>query len=200
MRAIADITAPDRALPRGFAAGRRSPRGVSRWYAVRVPEGREAATAARLRAVVPAALMPDVFSITKERWFKRGGEWSLQAKPLFPGWLVAETPDPRALAAELARLSFPADLATGDGRTYLPMSKEAQAFYESHMDAGRCLRNSVGSVEGRDLRICSGPLAGREAEVLSWDRRRRFCLVAAGEGAGAFTESMPLDIPPAPAA
>ena len=197
MLAIADNDiAAARGLPRGFAAGRRSPKGVARWYAVRVPEGREAATADRLRAVVSPDLMPRVFQVTKERWFRRGGEWSLQAKPLFPGWLVAETADPRALSKEIAGLSFPAELATGDGRTYIPMAREAQAFYEAHMDEACCLRNSVGHVDGGSLRIVSGPLAGREPEVLSWDRHRRFCLARAG----AFTESMPLDLPPRPAA
>ena len=185
------------ALPNGFVAGLRSPKGVSRWYAARVPEGRESATAERLHAILPAGLLQDAFQITKERWFKRGGSWSLQAKPLFPGWIIVQTDDPRALAQELPRLSFPVELSSGDGRTYLPMSKEAQAFYASHMDKGHCLRNSVGVLEQGRLRVIEGPLAGGESSVKKFDRHRRFCLVEGGGARAPFTESMPLDIPEA---
>lgn len=193
---LASTTYPD-ALPQGWAAGRRSPKGVVRWYAVRVPEGREATTAAKLRALIPADLMSDAFQITKERWFKRAGSWSLQAKPLFPGWVIVATDDARALDQALRGLTLNVRLASGDGRTFIPMDKSAQAFYEGAMDAGHCLRNSVGLLGANGLRVVEGPLTGREADVSRFDRHRRFCLVNGGGGPEPFCESMPLDIPEA---
>ncbi len=180
-------------LGRG-CAGRKA-----RLYAVNAGLDRESALCARLARLMPADLLLDAFVPKKEKWFKRGGSWSLQAKPMWPGYLLVSTPDPEALDGLMLRMSSPRRLAGEVGRGFAPLDGAVESWLLACMDASHVVRGSVGYLVGGSLRVASGPLAGREPSVLRYDRHKRTALVALTPmGAQGPCETLALDVPSAP--
>ena len=178
-----------------FPAGRRVPKGTLRWYPVRVPEGREAASAQRLRKLVPAGALDDAFAVSRERWFKRSGAWTVQEVPLYRGYVFAASRDAAALGRELDRLGMRSD-ARQEGGRMVPLADDVRAWICASMDASGVLRASEGVIEGGVLHVTAGPLAGQEARVAKVDRHRRTCDVRVGrEGGRDVVERLALNVP-----
>ena len=174
--------------------GNRRAAGRARLYAVGAGLGHESALCARLARFMPADLLLDAFVPRKEKWFKRGGSWSLQAKPMWPGYALVSTPDPEALDGLMLRMSSPRRLAGGAGRGFAPLDGAVESWFTSCMDASHVAYEIDGS-----LRAVSGPLAGREASILKYERHKRAALVAlTPAGAQGPCEALALDVPPAP--
>lgn len=175
-------------------AGRRSPKGRLRWYAVHVPAGMEASTAARVKPLVPAGLLSDAFSLRREVWFKRGGVWSLQAKTLYPEYFFIESGDAATLDLALRELSFPVCLAGKLGRGWMPLADEVRDWYAAHADASHCVRSSAAVIEDGALHVTRGPLMGQEQRICGIDRHKRTCGVRLGTSPEAPTEVFALDV------
>lgn len=189
--AAKDIGAEAAALP----LGRRSPRGKLRWYLVSCPEGKEAATCAKVRQIIPADILEDAFVLRKENQFKRHGEWKTEVVDFFKGYFVVATKDAPALSRALAKLTFPAHMVGAVGRGYQPMSEDAQYLLEQTMDKNHVVRLSWGEIVSDVLHVQGGPLVGYEDRVAKFNRRRAWAFVRVGEGDGATaTLSMPLAI------
>lgn len=172
--------------------GRRVPRGRERWYLLKVREGSEAAACGRLLRLVPRELLADCFCVARERWFTRAGRSELQQAPAYRGYAFAVTSDPGALAKALERLPVRAELVGAEGRSWAPLDREAQRWYERCMDGHRVLRSSTAAIVDGVLHVTDGPLVGQEAVIRKVDRHRRVCEVEVCPG---FTERMPLDVP-----
>lgn len=182
-------------MPMGLPAGRRSPRGRLRWYLAQVPEGREAQTCEKVRRILPPEVLDDAFALRKERWFKRGGAWSLQSVPVYPGYVFLASRDACALDRALSGLSFPVRLTGTEGRSWAPLAEGARAWFSSCMDAEHTLRNSTAEIIDGELRVLAGPLVGCEASIVKVDRHKRVCLVDVADADGGFVEPMPIDVP-----
>ena len=183
-----------REVPRmagGLPCGRRVTRGNVRWYLLKVREGSEASTCERLLALVPEDVLADCFPLRRERWFRREGSWRLEVETAYRGYVFAVSPDPVGLAKALSRLTVQTEIAGVDGREWMPLAPEAQAWFERSLDASHVLRNSMAVIEGGALRVTDGPLVGQEPRVGRVDRHRRRCFV----DAGGFTELMAIDVP-----
>ena len=176
-----------------FPTGRRTPRGALRWYPVRVPEGREAASAERLRKLVSADVLEDAFSVQRERWFKHAGAWSVQTVPLYRGYVFAASRDAAGLGQALAQLGLRDDVHQPDGRL-APLADDVRAWIAASMDEQRVVRASEGVIEGGKLRVTRGPLTGRESAVVKIDRHRRTCTVRV-EGKSGAVEHLALNVP-----
>lgn len=151
--------------------------------------------AEKVKRIVPRDLLDDAFVVSKERWSKRAGAWSKSVVLMWPGCFLAATGDAAALDKALAGLSFRVRVAGSGERAYQPLAAGAQAWLASAMDASRVVRGSVGEVVGGELRVTSGPLAGREDRILRWDRRKRWALVDLDRDGGGSVESLALDVP-----
>lgn len=178
----------------GLPCGRRVPKGRVRWYPLKVREGSEESTCARLLRLVPHDVLIDCFALVKERWFKRAGVWELQRATAYRGYAFAVTADPSGLYKALSRLSVQAELAGADGRSWMPLAPDAQEWFERCMDGEHILRSSTAVIVDGVLHVQEGPLVGQEARIRKVDRHRRRCDVSLGWD-GAFTEQMPLDVP-----
>ncbi|MDO4890558.1 MAG: hypothetical protein Q3963_04290 [Coriobacteriaceae bacterium] len=172
----------------------RMPRGKSQWYLVHAPK-REQATCDKLRKVVSPDFLDDAFVLRKERWRKQGGEWQCSIVPLYQDYFFVATKDAAALDRQLAKLSFPARIAKGDGRTFVPFSPEAQEWYEGMMDDAHVIRSSVGVIVDGALQLQEGPLVGHEASVIQVNRPKRTCFVSVDDGENGMRECVPLVIP-----
>ncbi len=159
------------------------------------PNGKERETCEKVRRIIPHELIQDAFVMQKEFWFKRGGTWSLQTKPMYKEYFFVATRDAALLDKALAQLSFGCRIAGSRERAYAPMPDDAQDWYRSVLDDDGVVRNSVARIEDGVLHIEQGPLVGQEARVKKIDRHKRWCLVDVGEGDSAFRELLPLDVP-----
>ena len=179
----------------GLPLGRRTPKGRERWYLLRVPEGREAATCAELKRLVPGDLLKDAFALRKERWFKRAGEWSLVPVDMYRGYAFAVSPDAAGLARALSRLTLSAALVGTESRSWAPLADEVASWYASVADEGHVIRSSTAVIVDGVLHVTEGPLMGQEARISKVDRHRRRCTVCVAAGDGGFAEQAAIDVP-----
>lgn len=195
--AAAGQRAADRAVfpVAGLPFGRRSSKGRERWYLLRVPEGREAATCAELKRLVPDDLLKDAFALRKERWFKRAGKWSLVPIDMYRGYAFAVSPDAAGLSRALSRLTLPVSLVGTESRSWAPLADEVASWYASVTDEGHVIRSSTAVIVDGVLHVTEGPLVGQEARISKVDRHRRRCMVRVADGDGGFAEQAAIDVP-----
>ena len=133
--------------------------------------------------------------MSRERWFKRAGAWSVRTQPLYRGYVFAVSRDAAALGRELDRLGLHGDVRQ-EGGLPVPLADDVRQWIAASMDGAAVLRASEGVIEGGSLRVTKGPLAGQEARVAKVDRHRRVCEVRVGrEGGRDVVERMALNVP-----
>lgn len=170
------LVTPERELEAtGLPCDCRVPRGRVCWYPAHAPEGREAAVCSKLRRLVAPELLEDAFSVSRERWRKRGGVWSLETVAVYPGYVFLVTRDVRALGEALLHLDLPVGLIGFEERAVAPLDRGVQAWLQSALDSSHVLRNSVAVMEDGRLCVRSGPLTGQEQSVSGVDCHRRRC-------------------------
>lgn len=181
--------------PAGLPAGRRVPRGNMRWYLVHTPMSMEHATADKLLKLIPKNLLADAFTLSKERWEKRNGVWSIRRVQMYPEYLFVVSSDAHGLNSALQKLSFHVDLVGAAERSIMPLSEDARAFFERVAGSERVIRSSTAVILHGELSVTDGPLVGCEALITKVDRHKRRCWVRVGEPGRGFLETLPLDIP-----
>ena len=67
------------------------------WYVIQVINGREDVVCERIERMVPASAMRELFYPQFQTEIKVHGEWVNTTKPLFPGYLICDTADPRTV-------------------------------------------------------------------------------------------------------
>lgn len=78
------------------------------WYVIQVINGREDIMRERIEHIVPAGAMQELFYPQFQTEIKVHGEWVKTTKPLFPGYLICDTADPRTVQQYLLRMDdFP---------------------------------------------------------------------------------------------
>ena len=175
--------------------GRRSPKGRERWYALRMPAGREVSLCAELKRLLPKSVLTDAFVLRKERWMKRGGTGSWSPVEMYRGYAFAISADAAGLAKALSRLTLPVELVGTEIRSWAPLSDAAADWYADAMDASHVIRSSTAVIVDGALHVTEGPLVGQEARISKIDRHRRRCQVTVIDGGDGFTEQVPLDVP-----
>ncbi|WP_419057707.1 hypothetical protein [Enorma massiliensis] len=178
----------------GLPCGRRVPKGRVCWYPLKVREGSEDSTCAKLLRLLPRDVLMDCFPLVKERWFKRAGIWELQRATAYRGYAFAVTADPAGLYKALSKVDVNAEVAGADGRAWMPLAPDAQEWFERCMDESHVLRSSTAVIVDGVLHVQKGPLVGQEERIGKVDRHHRRCEVSVGWD-GAFTEQMPIDVP-----
>lgn len=74
------------------------------WYVIQVINGREDVMRERIERMVPADAMQELFYPQYQTEIKVQGEWVSTTKPLFPGYLICDTADPRTVQQYLLRM------------------------------------------------------------------------------------------------
>ena len=151
------------------------------WYVVRVLAGRDlplcaavsgacAERDARVGAKRPT--LERCFSPRYATQRKEKGEWRTVHRSLMPGYLIAETADPGALAEALRDLPEYARLLSV-GERYVPLSTEERTWLDDSTQHGeRPVPMSMAYKEGDRLVVTTGPLKGREASVVRTARSK----------------------------
>ena len=149
------------------------------WYVIQVPAGREdymsrliiradtdlSVVAGRERVV------RECFVPTCELERKRQGVWRKLRLPLYPGYVVADAERAEELN-ELLRATPEFTRLLRVGESFTPLSRAECALIQTYADErDRCVRMSVGVIEGDTVRVVSGPLRGREGCIKEVNRR-----------------------------
>ena len=98
------------------------------WYVIQVINGREDVMRERIEHVVSAGAMQELFYPQYQTEIKVHGEWIKTTKPLFPGYLICDTADPRTVQQYLLRMDDFARVLAQDGQ-FVPLAKEDAFFH-----------------------------------------------------------------------
>ena len=105
------------------------------WYVIQVINGREDVVRERIERMVPASAMQELFYPQFQTEIKVHGEWVNTTKPLFPGYLICDTADPRTVQQYLLRMDDFARVLSQDGQ-FVPLAKEETQLIGSFTHRG----------------------------------------------------------------
>lgn len=103
---------------------------------------------------------------------KYKGEWHLERKILFPGYVFMITDEVESLYLELKSIIGLTKLI-GTGREVIPLKKEEVDFLTAFGKERQVVEMSTGILENGCVHITDGPLKGREAMIRKIDRHKR---------------------------
>lgn len=117
-------------------------------------------------------LLDECFSPRYRIRQKREGEWLDGERLLLPGYVVAVTQQPEALARALRSIpEFTRVLTMGE--TFVPLNTDEQAWIDRWTKEGdRTIPLSVAYKKGDTLVVTEGPLKGNEGMITRVNRRK----------------------------
>ena len=127
------------------------------WYVIQVINGREDVMRERIEHVVPAGAMQELFYPQFQTEIKVHGEWVNTIKPLFPGYLICDTADPRTVQQYLLRMDDFARVLSQDGQ-FVPLAKEEVQLIGGFTHRGdRVVPMSEALKDGDQVIVTAGP-------------------------------------------
>lgn len=98
------------------------------WYVIQTVTGKEEELMLFMRTILCREHFRDCFVIYSE-WMKRlGGEWQLQVRPLFPGYVFIETEEPDRLYMELKSVPKFSRLLGNGKDEFVPVDRGEEMF------------------------------------------------------------------------
>lgn len=169
------------------------------WYVIQVINGREDVMRERIEHVVPSGAMQELFYPQFQTEIKVHGEWVNTTKPLFPGYLICDTTDPRTVQQYLLRMDDFARVLSQDGQ-FVPLAKEEVQLIGGFTHRGdRVVPMSEAIKDGDQVVVTAGPLLGHEGLIKTINivlvREKR--QAPAGGGGG---QAAPVELPENPLA
>lgn len=142
------------------------------WYVIQVQGGREEAMAQRIEQLVPSDVFDEVFYPKYTTEIKQRGAWQQVQKPLFPGYLVCVTRDPRGVQRRLNAMDgFARVLAQGD--EFVPLACEERELIGAFTRRGeRVVPMSEAFKDGDRVVVTEGPLLGHEGLIKDINRHK----------------------------
>ena len=142
------------------------------WYVIQVINGREDVMRERIERVVPSGALQELFYPQYQTEIKVHGEWVNTTKPLFPGYLICDTADPRTVQQYLLRMDDFARVLSQDGQ-FVPLAKEETQFIGNFTNRGdRVVPMSEALKDGDQVVVTAGPLLGHEGLIKTINRRK----------------------------
>ena len=126
------------------------------------PECRRRIEKSGMRAIVPTRIMPE----------RHGGRWREREIVMITGYVFVQCSGSIADYYRLSAIPGAIRILPGKG-VYHPVPDRQMAWMLELAHSGRAWEISTAETRDGQLRIISGPLLGREHEILSRDRRRR---------------------------
>lgn len=173
------------------------------WFVVQVQTGCEAQMCRVIERACAEAdlasdrdypLLEECFSPQFQTQMKYHGEWRYKEKPLLPGYVVAVTAEPAALAHLLRGVPEFSRLLTS-GETFVPLRDDERVWMEEFTKAGeRTIPMSFAYKKGDTLVVTSGALVGREGMITRVSRRKSLAFVEIDVGGKRVTTTVGLGI------
>lgn len=142
------------------------------WYVIQVINGREDVMRERIERMVPAGAIQELFYPQFQTETKVHGEWVNTTKPLFPGYLICDTADPRTVQQYLLRMDDFARVLAQNGQ-FVPLAKEEVQLIGGFTHRGdRVVPMSEALKDGDKVVVTAGPLLGHEGLIKTINRRK----------------------------
>ncbi len=143
------------------------------WYAVYCPTVEEREAIDFCRYVLDKSVLKDAFVLHYEQMRRYRGEWHMERRPLFPGYIFLESEKGERLGTELEnhRSEILAQCHI------CVISEPSEKFLGEICGTGRCMSFSRGVIHKGVTRVVEGPLKGREQMISRIDRHKRIAFL-----------------------
>lgn len=142
------------------------------WYVLQVRTGTEENIRLQCRSNIPEAVLSRCFIPYYEEKKRIQGEWTIQKKVLFPGYVFVITENLEKLFEALKGVIGLTKLI-GTGDEIVPLTEEEQEFLEGFGGDDQIVKMSEGIIEGDWIIVTRGPLCGKEGMIQKIDRHKR---------------------------
>lgn len=142
------------------------------WYVIQVRTGLEENVRLLCMKKIPLGVLKEGFILYYEEKRHIKGEWKMQRKILFPGYVFLVSEEPKSLYKALKQVpSLTKLLGTGD--EIVPLKEEEVAFLMALSGENQVVSVSEGIIENSKVIVKSGPLVGMEGYIRKIDRHKR---------------------------
>lgn len=142
------------------------------WYVLQVRTGTEESIRLQCRNNIPEAVLERCFIPYYEEKKRIRGEWTIQKKVLFPGYVFVVTEDLNHLYDSLKTVIGLTKLI-GTGKEIVPLTEEEKDFLLGFGGEEQVVKMSEGIIEGTKIIVTQGPLMGKEGYIKKVDRHKR---------------------------
>ena len=143
------------------------------WYVVQVVTGREDMVVTNVNKLVRSDLYKECFNPTYKVQKRFKGVWYTVERPLFPGYVIIDTENPKDMATALRSITG-AIRILGNDFGHTPLPREEQRWIADFTQKGnRVIGLSSGVIEGDQVIITEGPLVNTTAWIKSINRHKR---------------------------
>ena len=142
------------------------------WYVVQVRTGTEEEIITQCEKMIDQGILKRCFIPYYESMKKYKGEWHLEQKILFPGYVFMITDEIEQIYLNLKNVIGLTKLI-GTGREIIPLTQEEVNFLTEFGKEKQVVEMSTGIIENGRIQITEGPLKGREAMIRKIDRHKR---------------------------
>lgn len=142
------------------------------WYVVQVNTGTEERIQTQCRKNIPYTVLERCFIPYYEEKKQIRGEWSIQTRILFPGYVFMVTDHIEELFEQLKHI-IGLTRILGSGQEIVPLRDEETTFLQSFGGEQQIVGMSEGIIKGSRVIVHSGPLIGREGLICKIDRHKR---------------------------
>ncbi len=162
------------------------------WYVIQTVTGKEEELITFIRTILSRELYTDCFVIRAE-WMKRlGGEWQVQVRPLFPGYVFIDTKMPEILFFELKSVPRFSKLLGNGKNEFIAVNESEKRFLEiltgaqdreteeGALEMGRSLivkRSLIETGEDGAVMNIQGPLNYFQDQIRQINYHKRYAVV-----------------------
>lgn len=145
---------------------------ITMWYVVQVRTGTEESIRIQCEKNVSAEVLERCFIPYYEEKKRIRGEWTVQKKVLFPGYVFIVSEEMERLYKELRNVIGMTKLI-GTGQEIVPLEEKEVEFLKRVGGEEQVVEMSEGVIEMSKVMITSGPLVGMEGLIKKIDRHKR---------------------------
>lgn len=146
------------------------------WYVIQTRTGKEELIKADIELRVPKELYEECRIIYYESKRKYEGQWHVEKKTMFPGYIFIITDQVESVFLALKQVKALTKLL-GYGNEIVPISPAEQAFLERISNEEHTVEMSYGIQDGDTIIVKEGVLKGLESIIRKIDRHKRKALI-----------------------
>ena len=142
------------------------------WCVLQVRQGEEESVRRQCQEKLSSDLVKNCYVFYYEEKKHIRGEWVIQEKPFFPGYVFMVTDEADRLSDELVRIKGKTKLLEMADKV-APLSDSEVEFLKTFGGKEQTIEMSEGVIERSKVKIYSGPLVGKERYICKIDRHKR---------------------------
>ena len=142
------------------------------WYVIQTSTGKEEKIRQECEARISKEILSHCVLPLYEEKIRYKGQWHIQKKKLFPGYLFLVSDNLDELYEQLKKINAMTKLL-GAGDDIIPLTQNEIDFLLRFAGDEELVKMSQGIIIGDKVTILSGPLKGMESTIQKIDRHKR---------------------------